>query len=84
MNEKIDRAREKAAIVLGAFTGGLIMAPVGAGGGTLLLLPLGLVLGGMVGYRRRHNFSFIYLCVFCILILSTIYLFQMTPPPRGG
>jgi hypothetical protein len=82
MNDQIKKAREAAAIILGAFTGGLIVTPLA--GGSFFPLAIGLLLGAMVGYRRRGDFSFIYLCVFCILILSTIYLFQMGPPPAGG
>lgn len=84
-NLTFSRFREYASIVLGSLMGALIAMPVAAeANAALMLVPLGAVLGGLVGYRRRASTFFLYFCIVCILILSSVIMFESAPAPGGG
>lgn len=63
-------------IVLGGLLGVLIAIPVSSEAPFQLIL--GLVLGALVGYRRRDSRLFMYMTIVFVLILSSlIYYYSM-------
>ena len=74
-----DQFRGLACVVLGAITGVLIGLPL-AIEGRAWIVPVSLIAGLMVGYRRRRSVAFLYFCLVTILLLATVISFQGTPP----
>ena len=68
-----------ATVVLAAMVGGLISLPISitADNSQRCALPIMIVLGGLLGYRKRHNRFFFYFCLVAVVVLATLINFQM-------
>jgi uncharacterized membrane protein HdeD (DUF308 family) len=81
------RFQSIASVVLGAITGLLIALPFSISGGAIVMGALFLILGGAagayIGYRRRENRAFLYLCFGAILILAGTISNSFEPPSEG-
>ena len=80
MEKRID-FRALGCMILGALVASLIALPLvfnnpEAPSRIWLLLPA-LLMGALVGYRKRHSTFFFYFCLLAVLALSTLLMRQM-------
>ena len=68
-----------AAVFLAALVGLLITIPVTMADrqGSSWLLLVGIIAGGLVGWRRRKSHAFLYFCLVCVIALATLISFQL-------
>lgn len=80
MSADFEKLRHFATVVLAAMVGGLISLPISIGGNTTqsLLLPITIIFGGLMGYRKRHNRFFFYFCLVAVAVLATLLMKVMT------
>lgn len=67
-------------VILGGMVGGLIAFPVASqtmSASGPILLAASTAAGLLVGYRRRKSRPFLYFCLFVIVTLLTLILFNM-------
>lgn len=85
MSVNPDLYREVSCVVLGTLIGALISVPLTAqmSGFAGMVVPLLIVLiGGLIGYRRRRSAAFFYFCILASLALSWLIFTQSEAPPR--
>ncbi len=75
--------RTFASVVLGALIGLLIALPLAlpSGYNLVLIVPF-VIMGGVIGYRRRESRGFLYFSFVAVLLLSSLVSRSMIVPPQ--
>lgn len=75
--------RTFASVILGALIGLLISLPIVLPSGYhfLFVLPF-IIVGGMIGYRRRESRGFLYFSFVAVLLLSSLVSKSLIVPPQ--
>ena len=73
---EIPSVRQFATPVIGALNGALIALPLSTDSAWILLTLT--IMGGLIGYKKRHHTGFFYFSLLAFLVLSGLLLKQLT------